>query len=124
MQMKIKKSDVILAVIVLAVAAVSLAAIYMGRTRGGKAQITIGGEPYRSIDLAKNERIEIRRDDGINVIVVKDGMIYMESADCPDKICVNHSPIRYKGETIVCLPHKLVVEITDGQESEADVVAR
>ena len=30
-----------------------------------------------------------------------------------DKICVNHAAISKKGETIVCLPHKVVVEVVD-----------
>ena len=33
--------------------------------------------------------------------------------NCPDKICVNHAAISKKGETIVCLPHKVVVEVVD-----------
>ena len=43
----------------------------------------------------------------------KDGKASMAKADCPDKICVNHAAISKKGETIVCLPHKVVVEVVD-----------
>jgi len=34
-------------------------------------------------------------------------------ADCPDKICVKHTNIKNAGETIICLPHKLVIEIVE-----------
>ena len=35
----------------------------------------------------------------------------MKEADCPDKYCVKQGKIKNVGETIVCLPHKVVVEI-------------
>ena len=39
--------------------------------------------------------------------------VSVNNKDCPDKICVNHAAISKKGETIVCLPHKVVVEVVD-----------
>ena len=39
----------------------------------------------------------------------------MISADCPDKLCVNQHAISSNGETIVCLPNKVVVEVEDGE---------
>ena len=46
-----------------------------------------------------------------NILVIKDGRADMTDADCPDRICVNHRPVSQEGETIVCLPHKVVVEV-------------
>ena len=43
----------------------------------------------------------------------------MTEADCPDKICVNTGKISKIGETIVCLPHRVVVEI-QGEVSQSD----
>ncbi|MBD5525100.1 MAG: NusG domain II-containing protein [Lachnospiraceae bacterium] len=48
-----------------------------------------------------------------NLISVADGKITMEAADCRDQICVHHKPIISERENIICLPHKLVVEIVD-----------
>ncbi len=47
-----------------------------------------------------------------NLISVADGRVTMEAADCRDQICVRHRPISSDRENIICLPHKLVVEIT------------
>ena len=47
-----------------------------------------------------------------NVLVIEDGRAYVRRADCPDKICVGHRPISQVGETIVCLPHKVVICVT------------
>jgi hypothetical protein len=49
--------------------------------------------------------------DSYNVMIVDDNRVNIIDADCPDKVCVNHSSIENVGETIICLPHKLVVEI-------------
>jgi hypothetical protein len=47
----------------------------------------------------------------------------MKNSNCPDKICDGHSKVSYKGETIVCLPHKVVIEIVaDEATDELDAV--
>ena len=47
----------------------------------------------------------------------------MKEADCPDQICVRHKAISKSGESIVCLPHKVVVEISSEEEQDVDIVA-
>lgn len=56
-------------------------------------------------------RIEIPGKIGRCVLVIEDGKAYMEEADCPNQICVHHSAISHKGETIVCLPNRIVIEV-------------
>jgi len=58
-------------------------------------------------------RIEIPGKVGICVMVIDGTKVYMESADCPNQICVHHSSISHKGETIICLPNRVVIEIVD-----------
>lgn len=53
-----------------------------------------------------------------NLLIVSASGVSMEAADCPDQICVHHIPITGGGESIICLPHKLVVEILGGTETE------
>ncbi len=58
-----------------------------------------------------------------NVFICADNEICMLQSSCPDKICVNHSAISNTGENIICLPHKLVIEIKGGKENDLDGVA-
>jgi len=51
---------------------------------------------------------------GYNTLVIANGTATMTAADCPDQICVKARGIKTPGETIVCLPHKLIVEIVTG----------
>lgn len=48
-----------------------------------------------------------------NLLSVSSSGVFMEAADCPDQICVHHIPIMRDGESIICLPHRLAVEIRD-----------
>lgn len=50
-----------------------------------------------------------------NLLAVDGERVWMQAADCPDQICVHHIPIKGSGESIICLPHKLVVEIRGGE---------
>ena len=54
-----------------------------------------------------------------NLLSVTDGKVRMEAADCRDQICVRHRPVSDSGESIICLPHRFVVEITDHAEGSA-----
>lgn len=49
--------------------------------------------------------------DQTNVLVIQGGVAEIRSANCPDQICAHHRPISQTGETIVCLPHKVVVAV-------------
>ena len=57
------------------------------------------------------EADETNAGDVTNFLSVKDGRADMTQADCPDRLCVNMPSISHKGETIVCLPNKVVVTI-------------
>ena len=100
----------------------SLAAFLFWRLKeapGKTAVVRLNGEITARYLLSENGRYLLN--EGGNVLVIRDGCAFMESADCPDKICADHARIHYDHETIVCLPHKLVVEIKGGEESDIDV---
>ena len=80
--------------------------------------IAIGVLKEIDLDQIEKRKIEIRNSLGENRIVIKDNMVYMEHADCPDQYCVKHKAISKTNETIVCLPHKLVVELHEKKTEE------
>ena len=83
--------------------------------------VTLDGNEYGTYPL--DEDVEERIDLGggeYNVLLIKDGVASISAASCPDQICVHHSHIKYSGEVIVCLPHQLLVEVVNGEESDID----
>ena len=118
------KNDIILAVIVIAVAAVGLLLLNVFKTEGSFAVVKIDGKETARYPLSVNTEVVIETgDNGKNTLVIENNKAFMKDANCPDKICEGHSKISYKGETIVCLPHKVVIEIVaEDSEIELDVV--
>lgn len=86
---------------------------FLFRKEGTMAVVLLNGTVVMEQELSEDCRIPIQTEEGYNIFQVTDGMASIAEADCRDQICVNHTPISHKGETIVCLPHHLVVEIRD-----------
>lgn len=59
------------------------------------------------------------KEGNFNLLSVADGKVSMAAADCRDQICVRHSPVSADGESIICLPHRFVVEIA-GSKNDAE----
>jgi hypothetical protein len=118
------KNDIILAVIVIVVAATGLLLLNIFKTEGSFAVIKIDGIETERYPLSVNTEVVIETgDDGRNTLVIENNKAFMKNSNCPDKICDGHSKVSYKGETIVCLPHKVVIEIVaDEATDELDAV--
>lgn len=107
-----KKKDMVIIVLVLVVAAIMALVMNYGQGKaGGTVRIMIDGEEYGTYLILENRTIEVVSETGYNKVVLENGMVSMVEADCPDQYCVEHNAISKTNETIVCLPHKLVVEV-------------
>lgn len=67
--------------------------------------------------------IPIVYEDCENILIATNGCIRMKSANCPDKLCVHQGEIRSGASPIVCLPHRLVIQIKDGY-SATDAISQ
>lgn len=78
-----------------------------------------------AMPLSKDDVLTVASSAGTNVIEVQSGKVRASEADCPNQDCVDQGWISNAGQQIVCLPHKLVVNITDEDAASAyDVVGR
>lgn len=105
--------DVALIVGIIALCAGGIIFLVTNSKQGGSATISVDGEVVKTFSLDEDTEYVVDTDKGVNKVVIKDGMVSVTNADCPDKVCVNHTPIDETGETIICLPHKLVIEIVE-----------
>ena len=80
--------------------------------------IKVDGDVYGTYSLEKDQVIEVKENDFYNRIRIQDGAAYMEEANCPDGYCEEQGKINNRTQTIVCLPHKLVVEIEEIENSD------
>ena len=88
---------------------------------GSYAVIKVDGNEIKTLDLNSGETtIEVNGyQGGVNKVVINDGKVSMTEADCPDELCVKTGKISRVGETIVCLPHRVVVEIKGSQDDDS-----
>ena len=91
--------------------------VVMSFAKGGtKVVVSVGGNEYGTYSLHKNREIEIKSDEGSNILKIENGQANMISATCPDKICVNMFPISEEVPgVIVCLPNEVIVELKEEQ---------
>ncbi|MBQ8924018.1 MAG: NusG domain II-containing protein [Lachnospiraceae bacterium] len=109
----ISKKDVIFIIVLLTITMMIFIFMRISRSTGYNVKISADGKTVKTLSLDKDTEYVFESDKGYNIIIIKDGAVYVKEADCPDKICVNHKKISNVGETIICLPHELVVEITE-----------
>ncbi|MCR5337762.1 MAG: NusG domain II-containing protein [Lachnospiraceae bacterium] len=70
------------------------------------------GSIVYAVPLSDDQTIPVQTEYGENIVRIENGKVFVESADCPKQICVHTAPIRDIGQTIVCLPHRVVISVT------------
>ena len=121
MEMKINKHDIFLIAGILSASVLLLVAGFFAmRVRGASVVISVDGSVYGTYPLGEDRVIPVQTDHGSNVIVIEDGSASMQEADCPDKYCERQGSIKNAHQTIICLPHKLVVEVVGENQGKED----
>ena len=122
--MKPRKNDLILIILLLMIAFAVMACVRFMSARGAEAVVLVDGQEQARYALDIPGEYMIESPCGKNILHIENGFASVTEADCPDKICVHTSPVHLNGETIVCLPHRVVIEIRGGEEGAFDAVAK
>ena len=115
------KNDVILIGTLLVVLVLVGLALWLLRGEGDVVVVEADGKTYGTYALNIDRTVEIRTGEGgkeLNLLVIKDGKAHVETATCPDGICAAHRPIFRQGESIICLPHKVVITVIKAELSD------
>ncbi|WP_167956613.1 NusG domain II-containing protein [Anaerosporobacter faecicola] len=117
-----KKNDIILIVSLLAVIGIFVLITQLVSKPGAYAVIKIDGKIVEKLPLDQDTKVEIHgAGGGTNTVVVKNGSVFVQDADCPDRYCVKHKKIKADTETIVCLPNKMVIEIVGSKNDKSSI---
>ncbi len=116
------RNDIILVAVILLLTAAGVLILNLTKNTGDIVSVKIDGAEKMRYFLSEDTDTVIRTDDGqMNHLIIKNGEAYISDADCPDKICVKHRPVKNVNESIVCLPHKVVIEIISADETGLDM---
>ncbi|WP_122642872.1 NusG domain II-containing protein [Luxibacter massiliensis] len=116
-----RKNDFVLLGFFLAIALLGTVYIFIaGKESGGTVKISVDGRAWGNYDLSADQTVDIK---GTNILEIRDGKASMKTAGCPDQICVHQKPISKNGESIICLPNRVVVTIDSENEASLDAVS-
>ena len=139
MEQFIRKADIILFIVLVVIGLAASAALTLSHGEAsGSAKVIIesGGDLYARYPLNEDRTVVVpapkqnsadapeadsdaepsEQYDYYNVIVIHGGSVAVTEASCKNQVCVKHSAISRPGESIVCLPNRLVVRIENGSE--------
>lgn len=121
-----KRNDwfLILGIVIVAACFWLIRCFVMGGDLGGRVEVRIGGELYGTYSLYEDRTEKFEYEDGsYNVMEITDGRVSVTEADCPDRHCINKGEVYRENETIICLPHKLVIKIIESDNKGPDIIA-
>ena len=109
-----KQSSVVLIVLLLLISVLTGLLFYSEWNRGDKVIITVNGKEYGAYPLSRNQTIDVRNGEYINVVKITDGKVDVVASNCENQICVNEYPISKDNPfVIVCLPHEMVIGLSE-----------
>ncbi|MBE6914312.1 MAG: NusG domain II-containing protein [Ruminococcaceae bacterium] len=130
MEKKRTKNDILLIGALLLLALAAWGGLSLSRKAGGEAVIVVNGETYASLPLKTDAQMVLSPGNGFdaacdhtNTVIIRDGRVCVVDANCRDHICENRGWIEFDGESIVCLPHRLVVSVSGGEARGVDAAA-
>ena len=123
-ELKPNLRDILVVLAVVALAAASALTVWPGRDSGSlTAVVTADGEEldrFAPADLAAGPRTYTHNGYTLTV-TAEDGGLRVSEADCPTQDCVHTGAISRSGQSIVCLPARIIIQLTGGQADPGGV---
>lgn len=114
-----KRRDLLLIGGILLIALALFLFLQLGKQPGAEVIVRVDGIEQERYSLSADGAYSLNG--GTNLLRIENGKAHMESANCPDKYCVHQGEISRTNETITCLPNKLTVTVSGG-ENFAEIV--
>ncbi len=114
-----KKMDwVLLAALVILGIAMTIIIYRPASSAGSTVIIKENGIRTQAYPLSHNATYTITNGDGTNTLTIQDGYASITDANCHDYYCIRQGKINQPGQSIICLPHRLSIEI----QGEGDII--
>ena len=110
------RADILVIAGILILALSLLAFSVLTREEGAVAVVEIDGVKVGEYSLSVDGTYPLNG--GTNVLVIENGVAYLNYSNCPDHTCEKSGKIHYVGQTIICLPNLLSITITGDAASD------
>ena len=91
--------------------------------RADRMKISVNGEEIYDVSLADCTTYELSSEYGTNKVTVASDGVYMSYSSCKNHNCMNEGTVAYHGQTIICLPNRVVVELYNSSGGSIDALA-
>lgn len=108
------RADLFLIGALLTIGAALLLYIRISAKAGDVLQVRIDGQTVAEYPM--DEELDViltGKDAGTNRLIISDGQAWFSEASCPDHLCMGMGRIEKTGQSIICLPNHVSVEITN-----------
>lgn len=120
-----KKNELILCSVILFVSLVGCIVFMILEKNTSFVSIAIDGVYHSRYSLYHDKEVMIEDDNGgWNLLVIENGTAYIDTANCPSLDCVKQGAISRNNQSIICLPHRVTVTISNLKEDKIDEETR
>lgn len=119
----IRKADIVLAIALIIIGGASSLALSYYDVAGSRVVVELNGQVYGSYSLSEDRTIQVRHGNHFNQVKIKNGEVSVTEASCHNQVCVKHKAIHTTGESIICLPNKVIVKIQGEGGNEYDAIS-
>lgn len=118
---KYKKDIILISIIVMSALVLRIAYVFIGtvasKDLSKNVVVTQDDTMIGRYPLDEDYSFRLDYGESFNEICILNGAVYVPSSGCPDHICEKRGQISRVGESIICLPNRLVITI-EGNEKE------
>lgn len=114
------KADIILLAVFLLMGAGSVLALRMQPSEGNTVIISVDGEEYGRYPLYTDREISVDTGYGHNTVLISSGTVSVTESNCPNHDCESFGAVSRPAQSIMCIPHHLIVCISG--ETDIDTV--
>ena len=121
-KVKFKKDILFISIILLLAGMIWCLYALIHKNDGNVVVVTRDGEVVEQYSLSEDNVYIIPYGEEYNLLMISNGEAFVTDADCPDGLCIRQRAISRNGESIICLPHKLVIQVESKEEGSLDAV--
>lgn len=113
-----KRDGIFILIVIFAVAVFFILINFVFKKDASFVELSVNGELIETYSLSEDGTFKVFENNIINNFEIKDGKVRMIEADCPDGTCKRQGSISKHNETIVCLPHKVILRAVDEKDTK------
>lgn len=116
-----KKGDFLIFGLIIAIVISSAIVCYKAPLSAHTVKIYVDSKEYATYAISEGyeKNVTVKTDYGYNLVSMQSGKVQITESDCPGHDCVHMGSISKTGDTLICLPHKLLVTLEGGDAVDA-----